>query len=615
MNFFQHNLTFLRQRHSTLAERAANQTDDAPVNLQRAQSGAPTVIVQTQGKAFALHHPGDPIEHSRSLLDSIPRWRQARNIAVIGGGLGYTPLLMLQSKPKLQHLFILEPSISVFRAALHAVDLAPLLKDRRVHYIVGHEPGAIYADLLKTVVDLIANPLLIVKSPPIAAAFPQWAESANQQIHEVIQFGQSGLFSKFKDGPLTLENLFQNLDSIAAAPGIGNLGDAFRNMPAVIVAAGPSLKKNIEVLKKTGDNFLLIAVDTALESLLRRGIVPHIAVTVDPTALNARHFPRDCYDDATVLLFDPEARPDIIPKFSRRMTFMTDKHPFFAWLDNRLNGKGVISKGNMVSQAGIYAAHFLGCDPIILVGQDLALDPQTGDTHNSETVYCRQAQYLKEDRHHVDIPIPAEKPGTAREQLFWVEGVDGEPVPTVQNFRIYLRMLEKDIRSLHLHVIDATEGGAKIQGSRIVALEEALRQYRRADFQASKVLQTIQPVEDLSAGDHSIPLKQELREKLESRLEIARKGIQKLEQEEFKQGNDCSPAEWEKRIHTFSEAIFGDPTAEYLIEYGAPRELFEFMKLGPANLSEDEEKQQLKKRLRILLETVATAGERLLKYL
>ncbi|MGC9326753.1 MAG: motility associated factor glycosyltransferase family protein [Candidatus Hinthialibacter sp.] len=610
MNFFQPNLMLLRESHPRLAEQAAHQSDDAPVQLQSAQSGAPIVIVQNQGKAFALHHPGDPIEHSRSFLNSIPSWKQSRNIAVIGGGLGYTPLLMLQSRPKLQHLFILEPSISVFRAALHAVDLTPLLKDRRVRYIVGAEPGAIYAELLKTVVDLIANPLLIVKSPPVAAAFPQWADSVHQEIHEVIQFGKSGLLSKFKDGPLTLENLFQNLDSIAAAPGIQSLGDAFRNRPAVIVSAGPSLKKNINVLKKIDDHFLFIAVDTALESLLRRGIVPHIAVTVDPTSLNCKHFPRDSYDDKTILLFDPEARPEIITKFPRCMTFMTDKHPFFAWLDDRLNGKGVISKGTMVSQAGIYAAHFLGCDPIILVGQDLALDPQTGDTHNPESVYCRQARYLKEDQHHVDIPIPSEKPRMAREQLFWVEGVDGKPVPTVQNFRIYLRMLEKDIRSLHLHLIDATEGGAKIHGSQIVTLEEALHQNRRTDFCASKILRKIQPVEDPAAGDHGIRLKRELRSILKARLKLAQEGLQKLEQE-----SDGLPGKWESRIQTYREAIFGDPTAEYLIEYGAPRELFDFMKLGPPDLSKDEENSLLKKRLGILLEAASLASERLLKYL
>ena len=51
--------------------------------------------------------------------------------------------------------------------------------------------------------------------------------------------------------------------------------------PAIIIAAGPSLQKNIQDLKEAKGRAFLIAVDTALKPLLKAGIVPDIFITVD----------------------------------------------------------------------------------------------------------------------------------------------------------------------------------------------------------------------------------------------------------------------------------------------------------------------------------------------
>ncbi len=570
----------------------------------------PTAVVQAMGQRIALHHPGDPVGQTREFLDSVPGWKKARNTAVLGGGLGYAPLWILQTQPKLRNLVVLEPSLTVFRAALQAVDLSPLLSDRRVRFIVGSQPGAIYSALMQSVIEFIANPLTVQEIPSVTAAFPEWAESAKQQIFEVMQFGQSGLFTKLKDGPLTLKNLFQNLEAIAATPGLNRLGNSLKGVPAIIVAAGPSLKKNVDTLREAGDDFLLIASDTAFELLLRRGIVPHMVVTVDPTELNLKHFPREQYGEETILLFDPEARPEIVAKFPLRMTFLTDKHPFFGWLDRQLGGKGIVPKGNMVSQAGLYTAHFLGCDPLILVGQDLALDPETGHTHNPETAYCRQARFLESDRQHIDIPIPAGERESTRENLFWVEGVNGKPVPTVQNFLVYLRMLEKDIRDYRLRLIDATEGGAKIEGSQIAALADVLKTWRPGTGGVSNRLAAVKEEGNRNAPSPAQHIQKSLKNVLRSRIDLAADGLKRLAN-----NPGMSLASLERAIDTFSERIFANPAAEYPIEYGAPRELFEFMKLGPATLSEEEERELAQKRLRILLESVSQAAERLMDYL
>ena len=56
-----------------------------------------------------------------------------------------------------------------------------------------------------------------------------------------------------------------------------------REMPAIIVSAGPSLNENIEELKKAKNKAFIIAVDTAMKPLLRNGIIPDMYAIIDGT--------------------------------------------------------------------------------------------------------------------------------------------------------------------------------------------------------------------------------------------------------------------------------------------------------------------------------------------
>jgi len=59
-------------------------------------------------------------------------------------------------------------------------------------------------------------------------------------------------------------------------------------------------------------------------------------------------------------------------------------------------------------------------------------------------------------------------------EALMVEGIDGKLYPTVPNFYEALRLLERLIQESGLHTIDATEGGAKVKGTEVLALSEAI---------------------------------------------------------------------------------------------------------------------------------------------
>jgi hypothetical protein len=607
MDIYQTNLHLLQQKDPQLARRVDQEADDATARVHTTPSKAPTIFIQSGGKTQALHHPQQPFEQSQQFLASIENLHQAHNIAILGCGMGYIPLLIHNGQPSLQNLFILEPSISVFRLALQTMDLSSLLRAKHTHFIIGNSPGDVYRVFMNHLMEILANPLLLIDVPAFTSTFPDWASHVRNQIQDAFQFGQSGLLTKFKDGPRCIANLLRNLPSIHQSPGVNIFKNVFKERPAIIVAAGPSLQKNIHALKHAQERFVIFATDTTYHSLLTHAITPHFVITVDPTELNTRHFPSDRYDTPSILVFDPEARPEIPPKFSRTLTYMTDKHPFFAWLNEQTEDKGIIIKGSMVSHTAFHIASYLECSPIIFMGQDLALDARQGATHIQEAAICRNVTYLEDDPHHVDVPNPTSENKSSREPLFWVEGTEGGTVPTIQSFLVYLRLLEEDIRKTSTPIIDATEGGARIAGTQIKTFSEVLDGEGKEGKPIAELIETTLAAVSSVSHQNLGALHAQLKTILKDRVDIAREGMDLINQTE-------DPARLNQELQAFKQRIFSDPVSEYLIEYSAPRELFDFLKLGMANASPEEKVQGMKNRFAALFKATIKAYEVFCEY-
>ncbi|MBD3266445.1 DUF115 domain-containing protein, partial [bacterium] len=417
-----------------------------------------------------------------------------------------------------------------------------------------------------------------------------------------------GLLTKFKDGPRCLSNLFGNLPAFTNARGLSTIGDSLKERPAIIVAAGPSLAYNLEQLKQCEDRFVIIATDTVHKTLLSHGITPHFVVTVDPTELNLSHFPDESYSDESVLIFDPESRAEIPLKFKHRMTYITNKHPFFDWLESQVGQKGKIAKGGMVSHTAFHIAQYFGCSPIIFIGLDLALNPSDGGTHIQNTAVYRNVHYLDDDPTHVEVPYPHMENKTFREPLFWVDGIKGEKVPTIQSFLIYIRMLEEDIRKTQTPVIDATEGGAKIEGTQIKPLSEVMNMEEKGGAAISTTLQPIFQEPDAPVSHDPQACRHTIRELLRDKVERAQSGLHKMDEY-----SHMELSEIQQVIETKRQNIISDEVSEYCIEYAAPRELFRFLQLGPANADGEKKKEIALQRLKALFDATLQANEMLMK--
>src|SRR5205823_2579103 len=73
----------------------------------------------------------------------------------------------------------------------------------------------------------------------------------------------------------------ENIPWIERTPGVVNLKQQFKDIPAIIISTGPSLSKSLEALKDLQHRALLLAADASVSILLDHGIEPHFALSLE----------------------------------------------------------------------------------------------------------------------------------------------------------------------------------------------------------------------------------------------------------------------------------------------------------------------------------------------
>ncbi len=234
-------------------------------------------------------------------------------------------------------------------------------------------------------------------------------------------------------------------------------------VPAVIVSAGPSLDKNIRDLKLIHKNAFIIAVDTALNPLAKENIVPDITITVDPK--KPVHLFSNPLMKSVPMVCSLLTNSDIQKEMQGMRIYQRD---CMTILDRyySMNRKIVttLATGGSVANSAFSLAYVLGFQTIILVGQDLA---------------------YPDNKEHAEASFGTLKSNdvtTKNKILFEVEDIYGEKVKTEPNMDKYRKWFEHEIDTYpELKVIDATEGGARIKGTEIMTLKDAIERECRID--------------------------------------------------------------------------------------------------------------------------------------
>lgn len=353
------------------------------------------------------------------------------------------------------YLVVYEPSRKVLDVALRNVDFSEFDSDK-LTIISGTSSGKQeLLNLLRYMTNISYAALLrYYDLPNYPRIFKDEYENFRQMIFDahnsmVMNINTVNNFSK-----IAYKNIIYSLGKALDAYSLNSLCEKLpEGKPAIIISAGPSLEKNIEELQRAKGKAFLIATDTALKPLLNHGIKPDIYVTIDP--------------DKWLELFDNDEIKNIpvlaLFKSKTEVVESNQSRIFYSYTDtvlwrilNKIDKEGVYSNimsGGSVATTAFSFAINANMNPIVFVGQDLAY---TGNKKHVSGAF-------KDDQTVSEL--------TGNE--LYVEDINGEQILTNHSFNNFRLWFEKAImENPKVRYIDATEGGAKIEGTELMDLKD-----------------------------------------------------------------------------------------------------------------------------------------------
>ena len=451
--------------------------DEIEISLEQSWDGEQIFRIKKEDRSLYLNGKRDAKEPVQTWLKRLGKLHKYAPVFLFGLGSGAYLKALVQNTDKEVNIVAYEPSLSIFTAMLEETDLSEEIKDRPIAFVVEGVNEEEFEAILGRVVAVESLEFLKEEIHPNYRVFYRekilkYMKMLQRMTEDIrVGFNSGELFS----GDLA-KNVLYNMRYICEGYHTKNLFDAVpHDGAAILVAAGPSLNKNIKELKKAKNKAFIVAVDTAVKPLLKAGVAPDAFMTIDPRK------PLELLDmdgARDIPIIAPTcARHSLIENQKGKKIFFFDGYviPFRAY---KKNGKQFynVSLGGSVACSVFSLLYKMGFQTIILVGQDLAY------TNNRSHADGTFAEKMKEEN---------------TEGMIMVKGNYEEKVPTITNLRIYLEWFEMYIEGMkkrrEVRVINATEGGAYIKGTELMTLKEAVAENCKEEIDLEACIEKMKP--------------------------------------------------------------------------------------------------------------------------
>ncbi|ELX4972128.1 motility associated factor glycosyltransferase family protein [Campylobacter jejuni] len=313
----------------------------------------------------------------QSILEKTPRYPF---ICIYGIG---NALLIKNLAKHYKHLFVFESEIELFILALSTIDLSEELCSGKI-YLVDIEEERVDIQLLilfdmKDISEYLSLYEMFVNNVYYKKFYEDiWHkadELCEKNIKVVIRNLGSNSDLSFECYSHLLQNIPSMLESIPFQRILSQRKNKFEN--AIVVSAGPSLAKQLPLLKACQDKAVIFCADGALSMLEKEGIVPDYVTNLDFTDLAMKFF-QNKENKTSLNILSCATYPNLVHFLDNKSVILRDD-PLCQRFN--LNDFGYIDTGTHVSHFSYTLALALGFKNIIMIGQDLAFDKE-GNSHS-----------------------------------------------------------------------------------------------------------------------------------------------------------------------------------------------------------------------------------------
>ncbi|EAJ0453927.1 motility associated factor glycosyltransferase family protein [Campylobacter jejuni] len=321
----------------------------------------------------------------QSILEKTPRYPF---VCIYGIG---NALLIKNLAKHYKHLFVFESEIELFILALSTIDLSEELK---ICKIVLFDCAA---EDLEFQIAMIFDQQSILEYLSLyemffnASYYLRFYEKQIVFLNEVclktigvaIRNADISCFLPLLVYGQFLQNIPSMLESIPFQRILSERKNKFDN--AIVVSAGPSLAKQLPLLKAYQDKAVIFCADGALSMLEKEGIVPDYVTNLDCRDLAMKFFQNKENLKQSIIALECATHPNVVRSLKAENCMIVLRNKALYQRFN-LNDFGYIDTGTHVSHFSYTLALALGFKNIIMIGQDLAFDEE-GNSHSKGFSY------------------------------------------------------------------------------------------------------------------------------------------------------------------------------------------------------------------------------------
>lgn len=356
-----------------------------------------------------------------------------------------------------KHIIVFEDELEILALAFHLFDFSKELKNE--HLILFHTTSITTAQLTTLFMyEYIQKSVkifnLFIHSDFYLKFYTHQIQELNKKLIENIRFIVLAKGNDPYDSIIGIKHMLNNL------PKLLNHG-IFQNFlkerkqkvkNAIIVSTGPSLIKQLPLLKKYANKATIFCADSAYPILAKHDIKPDYVCMLERDDIVSKCFDNDFkeFDKGILFILASVVHKEVIEFLERNnREYMLAHRPLHFAVSLNLKEFGYIGVGASVANMAYELAASLRHENIIFIGQDLAY-AEDGSSHPREHIYGNEGEKIRGEVY--TLAYGGEK--QVRTQLTW---------------NLFRQAFEKDIfwakEKLKINTYNCTEGGARIEGT------------------------------------------------------------------------------------------------------------------------------------------------------
>lgn len=485
MDLFQQNMNYLKRNHPNLWEKVKSADIDFS-DFEIIEFKQSLYNVLHYGKNDERSYLYENNEFDSEMITISENSKEYRFFIGLGLGLGYLYLPLIKEK-FVKEILIIEPDIRIFMIYLHLYNVEDILGNEKVIFMLGGDDEQWIKQMLVNYEHIFDHAVSFIITG-------YYKKHYKESFLDFINAFEKNYVSYISDRCTIdvfirqyIDNTLKNIyNQIPRSSNLNCMYNIYQQIPAVIVGAGPSLNKQIELLKQLQGKAVIFGVGSAINVLERHQIKPTFRVAIDTSEMEATYFNK-LADKSVDLIYFSILNEKCFKEYTGDLYYGTPliNRNIVSFLEEQLElDAQAVFGGGSVSVFATDIASKLGCSPIILIGQDLAFP-------NLETYAAGAVNERKMD--------------VERDRLIKKKDIYGNEVYTRQNMYAIKTSFDNYIKvSGNENVINCSEGGLGIERVPNRNFKEVIEEYCNKNLEIQKVIAKYDNKEKVIHFYHSI---------------------------------------------------------------------------------------------------------------